>query len=138
MSIPITEYRNAKVMAEDGSRVDVEINHPEGGWIPYTIDADDTDMTIDNSALLTLIGDDKEAYVAPSAEEVAAEKARLIRMERDFKLESLDLIISNPLRWAAMSSDEQALWVTYRTALLDVPQQSSFPNSITWPEKPDA
>lgn len=138
MSIPITEYRNAKVMAEDGSRVDVEINHPEGGWIPYTIDADDTDMTIDNSALLTLIGDDKQAYVAPSAEEVAAEKARLIRMERDFLLGSLDLIISNPLRWEAMSSDEKSQWTAYRQALLDVPQQSSFPNSVTWPEKPDA
>ena len=49
MSIPITEYRNAKVLTADGSRLDVEINHPEAGWIPYTLDVADTDMTIDNS-----------------------------------------------------------------------------------------
>ena len=55
MSIPITEYRNARVLTEDGSRIDVEINHPDYGWIEYTLDAHDTDMTIDNSAQLLLL-----------------------------------------------------------------------------------
>tara|TARA_R110002074_G_scaffold57919_2_gene142212 strand:- start:119 stop:400 length:282 start_codon:yes stop_codon:yes gene_type:complete len=27
-------------------------------------------------------------------------------------------------------------WTTYRTALRNVPAQSGFPNSITWPTKP--
>jgi hypothetical protein len=27
-------------------------------------------------------------------------------------------------------------WTTYRAALRDVPAQSGFPNSITWPTKP--
>jgi hypothetical protein len=30
-------------------------------------------------------------------------------------------------------SDE---WKTYRQALRDVPQQSEFPNSVTWPTEP--
>ena len=136
MSIPITEYRNAKVINADGSRVDVEINHPEYGWIPYTLDTSDTDMTIDNSALLTLIGSDKEAYVAPPAEEVAAEKARQDRELRDFYLSEMDQILSNPLRWAAMSTEQQNAWTTYRQALLDVPEQSGFPDNINWPTKP--
>ena len=55
VTLPITEYRNAKVIEADGSRIDVEINHPEAGWIPYTLDITDTDMTIDNDALLELI-----------------------------------------------------------------------------------
>tara|TARA_B100000424_G_scaffold166817_1_gene128203 strand:+ start:1390 stop:1812 length:423 start_codon:yes stop_codon:yes gene_type:complete len=137
MSIPITEYRNAKVLTADGSRLDVEINHPEAGWIPYTLDVADTDMTIDNSALLTLIGDDKEAYVAPTPEEAAATLSAEVRADRDFRLSQLDIVLSNPLRWAAMSDEEKAPWITYRQALLDVPQQSGFPNSVTWPSSPD-
>ena len=136
MSVPITEYRNAKVINEDGTRVDVEINHPEYGWIPYTLDTSDTDMTIDNSALLTLIGSDKEAYVPLSDEELAAILAAEHRELRDFYLAEMDTILSNPLRWASMTSEQQNAWTTYRQALLDVPAQSGFPDSVTWPEKP--
>ena len=136
MSIPITEYRNAKVINADGSRVDVEINHPEYGWIPYTLDTSDTDMTIDNSALLTLIGSDKEAYVPLSDEELAAILAAEHRELRDFYLAEMDTILSNPLRWASMTTEQQNAWTTYRQALLDVPAQSGFPDSVTWPEKP--
>ena len=137
MSIPITEYRNAKVLEADGSRIDVQINHPDYGWIDYTLDIDDPDNTIDNSALLTLIGDDKQAYVTPTAEEVTAEKAMFARMHRNFLLGEMDSILSNPLRWNAMSSEEQTSWTTYRQALLDVPAQSGFPETISWPTKPD-
>ena len=136
MSIPITEYRNAKVINEDGSRIDVEINHPEHGWIPYTLDTSDTDMTIDNNALMTLIGADKQAYVPPTAEEVRAELELAVRSERDFYLEEMDAIVANPLRWAAMPTEQQTEWATYRQALLDVPQQETFPESVTWPTKP--
>jgi len=137
MSTPITEYRNAQIINESGSRIDVEINHPEHGWIPYTLDTDDTDMTIDNSALLTLIGADKAAYVAPTAEEVTAKLEADIRAERDGRLWQVDGIISNPLRWAAMTTEQKSAWSTYRQALLDVPAQSNFPQLVTWPEKPD-
>ncbi len=137
MSIPITEYRNAKVINEDGSRIDVEINHPALGWIPYTLDTSDEDMTIDNDALMTLIGADKQAYVAPSAEEVRAALELEIREERNFYLEEMDAIVANPLRWAAMTTEQQNAWSTYRQELLDVPQQSGFPETVSWPTKPD-
>ncbi len=137
MSIPITEYRNAKVLEADGSRIDVEINHPDYGWIDYTLDTADTDMTIDNSALLTLIGDDKEPFTPLTAEQNEAKLAEAARMHRAFLLGEMDSILSNPLRWDAMSSDKKTEWTTYRQALLDVPQQSSFPETISWPTKPD-
>tara|TARA_R100000734_G_C3253736_1_gene54469 strand:+ start:117 stop:533 length:417 start_codon:yes stop_codon:yes gene_type:complete len=138
MSIPITEYRNAKSYAADNSRIDVEINHPEYGWIPYSCNSFDTDMTINNDDLLALIGDDFEPYVAPTQEELDAEKSQDVRAWRDHLLQSeVDPIVSNALRWAEMSSDKQAEWAQYRTNLLNVPQQSSFPNSISWPTKPE-
>tara|TARA_R110000803_G_scaffold85629_1_gene151931 strand:- start:12 stop:278 length:267 start_codon:yes stop_codon:yes gene_type:complete len=63
--------------------------------------------------------------------------AQDVRNERDSKLQSeVDVIASNALRWADLSSEAQAAWATYRTALLDVPQQSGFPD-VTWPTAPE-
>tara|TARA_R100001463_G_scaffold90605_1_gene145291 strand:+ start:10019 stop:10435 length:417 start_codon:yes stop_codon:yes gene_type:complete len=138
MSIAITEYRNAKSIEADNSRIDVEINHPDFGWIPYTLDTADTDMTINNNDLLTLIGTDFVAYVAPTQTEIDAETAREVRIMRDHLLQSeVDSVVSNPLRWADMTSEKQTEWSQYRTDLLNVPQQGSFPNSISWPTKPE-
>ena len=65
------------------------------------------------------------------------EKALDLRSTRDFILQAkVDLVVSNPLRWAALSEASQADWAAYRQALLDVPQQSGFPDNITWPQEP--
>ena len=134
VSVAITEYRNAASLSSDNARMDVEINHPDFGWIPYTIDPADTDMTIDNSALLALIGSDFTAYVAPTQEELDAATAAEVRNERNRRLVSeVDPIVSNPLRWGAMSEQEQADMSAFRMALLDVPQQAGFPNTVSWP-----
>lgn len=137
MSINITQVRNAQSLQPDNARMNVEINHPDYGWIPYTIDPTDTDMTIDNSALRDLIGDNYSAYVAPTQEELDATAASQVRYERDLKLTSeVDPVVSNPLRWADLSSQEQADVSAYRLSLLDVPSQSGFPSTVSWPTKP--
>ena len=136
MSITITQVRNAASLQADNLRMDVEINHPDYGWIPYTLDPADTDMTINNDTVMALIGSDFTAYVAPTAEELATAAAAQVRSQRDQLLLEVDAVAGNALRWAALSSDKQAEWATYRTALLDVPQQAGFPNTITWPTKP--
>jgi len=137
ITIPITEYRNAKVIEADGSRIDVEINHPEAGWIPYTLDITDTDMTIDNDALLELIGDDKEPFVGQTEEQIREELEANVRIQRNFLLAEMDQVISNQIRFDAMPTEKQNQWTTYRQALLDVPQQSGFPETVNWPDKPD-
>jgi len=136
MSITITEVRNAASLQSDNLRMDVEINHPEFGWIPYTLDPADTDTTINNDAVMALIGDDFAAYVPPTQAELDAAAAGGVRAERDNRLTEVDAIAGNALRWADLTSAKQAEWSTYRQALLDVPQQAGFPNSITWPTKP--
>ena len=138
MGIEITEYRNAVSFAADNSRIDVEINHPDYGWIPYSLNTFDTDMTINNDDLLALIGSDFTPYTAPTQEELDAEKAIDVRAWRDQLLRSeVDPIVSNALRWADMTSEKQTEWSQYRTDLLNVPQQSGFPNTISWPTKPE-
>jgi hypothetical protein len=134
MSISITEVRNAVSIQANNLRMDVEINHPDYGWIPYTIDSTDTDATIENDDLIALIGTDFAAYSPPSSEEVAIQ----VRRDRDdILIQEVDPFVSNALRWADLTSSKQTEWATYRTALLDIPEQSGFPNTISWPTAPE-
>ena len=136
-SIKITEVRNAQSLNAENTMFDVEINHPIFGWIDYTLNPDDTDMSIDNSKLLELIGLDYAAYVAPTQAELDAELAASLRAQRDSKLAlEVDPIVSNPLRWNELTEAKQTEWAQYRTDLLDLPEQSGFPNTVTFPTKP--
>mgnify|MGYP006125644705 FL=1 len=137
MSITIAEVRNAAALQSDNARMNVEINHPKYGWIPYTLDPADTDTTIDNDEVMALIGTDFAAYVAPTQEELDAAAAAQVRADRDGRLIDVDAIANNILRWAELTADKQAEWSTYRTALLDVPQQDGFPHSVIWPTQPE-
>ena len=135
--VTITEVRNAQSLNAENTAFDVEINHPEFGWIPYTLMPDDTDMTVDNSVLLGLIGSDYAAYVAPTQAELDTALAANLRGQRDQKLaEEVDPTVTNPLRWAELTDAKQAEWTQYRTDLLDLPAQAGFPNTVTWPTKP--
>lgn len=42
----------------------------------------------------------------------------------------------NPVRYATLTTEQQAELAAYRQALLDVPAQAGFPNNISWPTKP--
>tara|TARA_R110001606_G_scaffold89553_2_gene201077 strand:+ start:121 stop:534 length:414 start_codon:yes stop_codon:yes gene_type:complete len=137
MTIAITEVRNAASLQSDNLRMDVDINHPVHGWIPYTVDPADTDTTIDNAAVMALIGTDFTAYVPPTQEELDAQAAAQVRGERDQRLVAeVDPIVTNPLRWADLTAAEQAEWTQYRTDLLNITDQAGFPNTVTWPTKP--
>jgi hypothetical protein len=136
--VTITEVRNAQSLNAENTMFDVEINHPEHSWIPYTLDPDDTDDTVDNSVLLTLIGSDFDAYVAPTQAELDAELAASLRAQRDQKLvEEVDPLVTNPLRWGELTDAKQAEWTQYRTDLLNLPDQAGFPNTVTWPTQPE-
>jgi len=135
MTIEITEVRNAQSMNAENTQFELEINHPEYGWIPYSLTPWDTDMTIDNTALLSLIGTDFAPF---SQADHDARVGEFVRGQRDLKLKhEVDPIVTNPLRWAELTAEKQNEWATYRTDLLNVPQQEGFPNTITWPTKPE-
>ena len=137
MSIIITQIRNAVSKNATNTIIDVEINHPDYGWIPYLLTDYDTDNTINNDEVMSLIGTDFAAYVAPTQAELDAATAAQVRSERDNILTTVvDPLVSNPLRWSDLTSDKQAEWSQYRTDLLGVPQQAGFPNTITWPTQP--
>ena len=80
-------------------------------------------------------------YVPPTDAEIAeklAMDASSIRGIRDYILtQEVDPIVSNPLRWADMTTSEQNAWSQYRTDLLNITDQSGFPHNVTWPTKPE-
>lgn len=133
--VAITEIRNARSMNAENTHFDVEINHPDYGWIPYALTPWDTDNTINNTELLALIGSD---YVAFSQSDEDARQADFSRYQRNQRLENeVDPIVANPLRWADLTTKKQNEWTQYRTDLLNVPQQAGFPNTINWPTQPE-
>ena len=129
------EYRNAKYINSEHTIVNCEINSPVHGWIPYTMNPDDTDMTVDNSVLISAFAanGDVADYTLPPDEEVAS----WVRLQRDLILANeVDPIVSNPLRWADMTTEQQNAWSQYRTDLLNITDQSGFPHNVTWPTRP--
>mgnify|MGYP003647435486 CR=1 FL=1 len=131
----ITNIRNAVSFNDDNTIFNVEIEHPEYGWIPYTLNPDDPDNTISNSDLMTLIGTN---FTARTQEDKDEEATNITRDTRNILLQTeVDPLVTNPLRWVALTTEQQNAWTQYRTDLLNVPQQSGFPNTITWPTKPE-
>jgi len=58
------------------------------------------------------------------------------RAKRDKLLAESDVMVL-PDRWAAMTTEQQAAWATYRQALRDIPQQEGFPATVVWPTQPE-
>jgi len=134
MTVEIKNVRNAQSMSADNLHMDVEIEHPIHGWIPYSITLHDTDTTIDNNLIMSLIGNNFLPYVELTQEELDLETAKIIRIQRNNILVSeVDPIATNILRWEELDITRQNKLRQYRQELLDVPDQEGFPNSIVWP-----
>lgn len=65
------------------------------------------------------------------------EREARARIQRDSLLLGFDRdLYRNQFFWATLSAEQQAERTNYRQALLDVPQQSGFPDAIQWPDYP--
>ena len=80
-----------------------------------------------------------EAIIAPEeAVPPVVTDEDMVRAERNMKLmNEVDPIVSNPLRWAELTSEQQAQYPIYRRALLDITEQAGWPNEVVWPTKPE-
>ena len=127
--------RNPKYTSLDGSIIDVELNHPEFGWIPFTASPDDVEQHGRDIYAAAIAGEygPIAPYDGPSEEELLEQQ---VREQRDQLLADVDAVVTNPLRWNSLSPEEQQAWAEYRQALLDVPQQEGFPLNVDWPNKP--
>jgi hypothetical protein len=68
-----------------------------------------------------------------------AEFAASARSQRDTLLKETDWVVSKAVEQNAQDNlgiQIPVVWLNYRQALRDVPQQIGFPTTITWPVKP--
>ena len=61
------------------------------------------------------------------------EHAKSIRQSRDDKLKECDWIVIKNLE---LNANIPGAWEVYRQALRDIPTQTGFPWTVTWPDKP--
>jgi|SRR5210317_1071417 hypothetical protein len=92
-----------------------------------------TPTLVDNAWTIT------KSIVDLTDDEITANTESIAMVERETRDDLLksDVDPINAVRWNAMTAEQQTAWTTYRQALLDVPQQAGFPNTITWPTKPE-
>lgn len=64
----------------------------------------------------------------------ADKTARHLRTLRDNDLKTIDQI--NPVWFSSLTAQQVSELQAYRQALLDVPQQATFPSQVEWPAKP--
>lgn len=116
-----------------GGTINVEVEHPEYGWIPYTANPHDPEeggrRFFEHLVRGVESGEVTIApYVPPSDEELAAE----VRAQRDLLLSQTD--------WTQLPDVPQATrgrWAEYRQALRDITLQDGFPAAMEWPEPPN-
>ena len=109
-----------KVVVRDGA-----VQDAKGNWVQAWKEQDMfTEYTDDDGKVQTV---DAQKAVYDAQQKSVLEAAE--RASRDRLLQETDFYALSDV---AMSDAMK----TYRQALRDVPAQSGFPNSITWPEKP--
>lgn len=75
----------------------------------------------------------KRAKTQEELDAETAEKWRLWRMERNFRLAETDWVV---VKYAESGSPVPAEWAAYRQALRDLPQNANFDGN-SWPVKPE-
>jgi hypothetical protein len=68
--------------------------------------------------------------------EIEGQKQLIRTIRNDLLVENIDALSSKLLWWEALPEETKQLWRDYRQALLDVPDQSDFPDNVIWPTKP--
>jgi len=110
-----------KVVVRNGVEQDAN-----GNWVYAWIENDMFQEYTDDDDNVVTVQAQKDA-------KVAADNAALEATERATR----DTLLKETDHFALSDVTMSAEMTTYRQALRDVPQQSEFPNNITWPTKPE-
>ena len=138
---PLSNVRDVKRLAEGSDQrfqciVDLTMNGVTEA-VGYVADKDDVAETGQWVYAQIMSGEAGEiAEYTPPAPPTNEYLAEMARNERGSRLRYLDTILTNPLRWASYSEEQQVVIAKYRQDLLDIPTQEGFPANIVWPQSP--
>ena len=121
LAAPVPEVTDLQIAVQSGVKQDAK-----GNWVTdWDIRNKFSDYTNDEGTVVTRAEQEAE-YLAKKV----AEKEASVRSERDKKLAETD--------WMALSDVTMSdAWKNYRQALRDVTAQEGFPDTVTWPTKPE-
>lgn len=139
----INSARNPKWANYRKSSINIEVDFDEldEEYVDFNAHPDDIvswGPELYNRAVAGEFGEIAEFEVP--ADVTGEDAANQIRAMRDTILEAkVDPIVSNPLRWNAMTEAKQQEWTDYRQALLDLPstQSSAYQTFNTTTESMD-
>lgn len=104
VEIALPEYRNPEFVRSDNSMIDMEINHPEYGWIPFSATETDIDARSVGPALFQAAFSAAAAFVPPpeptdeekraAMPNVSARQLRLTLIRNGFSLSAIDAAIA--------------------------------------------
>ena len=135
LSITNAQYSKADNSAIDCVVIFEELKDRFPNGVPFTASISDVE-THGQTVYQKIIAGEAgaiAAYVPPTTEQLAA----LVREKRNDLLIELDSLVDNPLRYATYSDAYKQALSVYRQALCDIPSQSGFPNSVTYPTLPN-
>ena len=76
-------------------------------------------------------------WVEPDAQTSYDYYSNEVRQLRNYLLfAEVDAISNTPLKWQDLSEEKKAEWAQYRRDLLNITEQSGFPQNVIWPTKP--
>ena len=102
----------------------------DGKWYTkYVLGPIFTDRPATDTELAQTALEQETAYKAMKD----ADQAKSVRQSRDDKLKETDWIVIKNLE---LNANIPGAWEVYRQALRDIPAQSGFPWTITWPVEP--
>jgi hypothetical protein len=138
---PLSNVRDVKRLAEGSDQrfqciVDLTMNGATEA-VGYVADKDDVAETGQWVYAQIMSGEAGEiAEYEPPAPPTTEYLAEMARNERGSRLRYLDTILTNPLRWAGYTEEQQTVIAKYRQDLLDITDQEGFPANIVWPQSP--
>ena len=139
MNFKYNDVKNCKWGDAEHTHIvcEVDFDHLDELYVSFSADPKDKYEHSKEIYKKALAGDfGTIAEYEPPAPLTTEELSLQERLFRNQLLSEVDKIVGNPLRWASFSEAQQTVWANYRQALLDVPQQAGFPNTINWPTKP--
>ena len=95
----------------------------------------EVNVTTGEQTIITIPDDEAAEIIARAAQINADEALPKLRRQRDEFLRESDTEVL-PDRWAAMPSETQTAWATYRQALRDLPATTTDVFNPVWPTRP--
>jgi hypothetical protein len=91
----------------------------------------------ENFEIITNAKTGEDTYRPFTEEEIAARQPTTEKLSSEARTKRNKLLMESDWTQVLDAPLDQTAWATYRQELRDITDQTGFPNTIVWPEKPE-